>query len=122
MCQNPSFASKLYCYNPQKTSDQASGWGGERNSEIVEISNRYKHTFDKFIHNSDSESSFGTIDDRFCNTPRSGGGLISFLEKNCLKKNLSVSNMSLQLAHKTFNNFLYQRCEVAIFGLKIRSL
>ena len=79
----------------------------ERKSGIATIPNKYKDTFDDLINSSDTESpdqpEFSDwprlIDKRTCNTPRSRGASPSFLEKDCLDKDVLV--MALERAPKT---------------------
>lgn len=67
------------------------------------ISNKYKNTLSDFINSLDSKSVLRLNDKGFCNTPRSKHSLTSFLEKNCLNKDVLTSNRSLRVVPKTKN-------------------
>lgn len=50
--------------------------------------------------------------------PKSRGGLTSFLGKDCLNKDILISNRVLRLTLKTRDSQFYQRHDVALFGSK----
>ena len=78
----------------------------ERKSEIVAIPNKYKDIFDDLINILDTESldyldSLNRpklIDKGSRNMPKSRGNLPTFLEEDCLDKNISI--MLLELVPK----------------------
>lgn len=68
--------------------------GGEKNSEIIAIFNRYKNTLDDFIESSNLESPPKLIDKGSRNAPKSRGGLTGLLEKDYLDKDMLALNRS----------------------------
>ena len=78
----------------------------EEKSEIAAIFNKYKDTFDNLIDSSnieslnylDSPNWLELIDKRSCNIPKSRDGSLTFLEKDCLDKDILI--MSLEPALK----------------------
>lgn len=82
------------------------------------ISNKYKNTLNYFINNLDSKSLLRLNNKGFYNVPRSKHGSKSFLEKNCLNKDVLTSNRSLWVVPKTKNFQLHQHYNVAFFDQK----
>lgn len=90
----------------------------EKNSDILVIANRYKNTLNDLIDSSDPDSSPKLIDERFCNTPRSGDSLTSFLNKNCFYKNVLALDRLSQLPLKIGNSHFHQYYAIALFDPK----
>ena len=77
--------------------------GVEEKSEIAAIFNKYKDTFDDFIASSDAKSpdypDFPNrrrlIDKGSRNAPKSKNGFPTFLEEDCLDKDISITSSEL---------------------------
>lgn len=88
------------------------------------ILNKYKDTLDDFINNSNTESLdqpksldwLKPIDKETCNASRTQDASLSFLEKNCMDKDVLVT--SLELAPKTQDCQVYKCCHIIPLVLK----
>ena len=98
--------------------------GAEEKSEIEAIFNKYKNTFDDLIDSLDIESLDhldslnwpGLIDKGSRNAPKSKDGSPTFLEKDCLDKDISI--ISLESTLKIWDFQMYQYHDVATLGAK----
>ena len=97
----------------------AEGW-----SEIIAILNKYKDTLDDLIDSSDTKSPDHLnspnwakfIYKRLCNAPKSRNGSPTFLKKDCLDKDISIT--SLETTPKIEDSQVYQRHNIAPLGIK----